>query len=228
MRTYALAVGVLWCCLACTLAREQSASQQPQDEEHNGLVSGVVVDENAQPVAGAMLSALSRDRPLGTGRRFVESDEAGRFRLGYLAWGEYSICARKEADGYVEICSNIFRKEGVPRATVSAQAPSVRVWVVIGPKAGTVTGTITDASTGVPLNAELRIRALSSDRFVGQSVKSQFQSLIPPDTDLELEVRAPGYQPWLSSVDNFQGGKPFRMKPEERRSLEIRLWPDPR
>jgi hypothetical protein len=191
-------------------------------------VSGVVVNENGQPVAGAMVSALSRDRPLGTGRRFVESDEAGKFRLGYLAWGKYSICARKEADGYMEICSNIFRKDDTPTATVSAQAPSVGVVVPIGPRAGTVVGTITDAETGVALTAELRIRPSGSDRFIEQSVKPQFQSLIPPDADLELEVSAPGYQTWRSSVDNFQGGKPFRMKSEEKRSLEIRLWPDPR
>jgi hypothetical protein len=227
MRTCAFAVVILWSALACTLAREQSAAHQPQDEEHNSAVSGVVVNERGQPMAGTRLSALSRDRPLGTGRRFVESDQAGRFRLGYLAWGEYSICARKEADGYMEICSNIFRKDGAPTATVSAKAPNVDVLVVIGPKAGTVTGTITDASTGAPLSAELRIRPTSSDRFVEQSVGSQFNSLIPPDADLDLEIRAPGYQLWRSSVDNYQAGKPFRMKSEEKRTLEVRLWPDP-
>jgi len=228
MRTYAFAVVILWCAPAYTLAKDQSGSQQPQEEERVGMVHGVVVNEQGQPVAGAMVSVSFMDRPAGTGRQFVESDGAGRFRLGQLAWGNYAICARKVADGYREICNNIFRKEAVPTATVSPQARDVGVLVVIGPKAGTVTGSITDAATGAPLSATLRIRPSGSDRFIEQSVGSQFNSLIPPDADLELEVLAPGYHSWRSSVDNYQAGKPFRVKPGENRTLDIRLWPDPR
>jgi hypothetical protein len=164
------------------------------------------------------------DRPTLGIVRFVETDGAGRFAVDRLTWGKYAVCARKEADGYAEICYTILRKDNAPTATLSAQSPSAQVLVVIGPKAGVMIGSITDAVTGAPVDATLRIR-LSNDtgRFFETGLGPQSSVLIPPDVDLELEVRAPWYRLWRFSVDGNRRGSPLRVKSGERRVLNIRL-----
>jgi len=90
-----------------------------------------------------------------------------------------------------------------------------------------MTGSITDAATGAPVDASLRIR-LSNDngRFFEPGVSPQFSVLIPPNADLEVEVRAPWYRLWRFSVDGNRRGSPLRVKSGERRVLNIRLWYD--
>jgi len=165
-----------------------------------------------------------------------QTDREGKFWFGRLTWGKYVVCARKEGDGYREICNNIFTKDGGPVVTLSPRAPAASVQATIGPKAGTLTGKIRDSVTGLPVNpitdavtgvpgaVVLRIRpSTDNGRYFDQAIGRQFTTLIPPDADLELEVRAPGYQLWRFSAT---GGKPFRIKSGEKRILHIRLRPD--
>lgn len=72
---------------------------------------------------------------------------------------------------------------------------------------------------------QLRIRPAAeegrpSNRFVGP----RFTTLIPPDEELDLEIRAPGYQLWRFRA---QSSKAFRMKSGEKRTLRILLRPEP-
>lgn len=219
-----LVVLIFGCISGCSAAREQSTGQE--QEQPSGIISGTVVNEHGQPVAGAKVNAQS-NRPTVGMVRFVETDGAGRFAVDRLTWGKYSVCARKEADGYAEICGSILRKDNAPTATLSAQSPSAQVLVVIGPKAGVIVGSLTDAATGAPVDASLRIR-LSNDngRFFEPGVGPQFSVLIPPNADLEVEARAPWYRLWRFSVDGNRRGSPLRVKSGERRALNIRLWHD--
>ena len=212
---------------SCSLAREANELQQ-QDDTPLGGISGLVVNERGQAVSGVTVSAHRMDHPFMGIAPWAETDGAGKVTLEHLELGTYAICAKKGGDGYREICSDILRKDRAPTAALTRQAPTAAALVVIGPKAGTVSGTITDAVTGAPLNAGLWIRTSPDNgRFVQESTSSHFTFLIPPDADLELEVRAPGYQLWRSSVDGGLRGKPFRIKSEEKRTLEIRLWSEP-
>jgi hypothetical protein len=111
--------------------------------------------------------------------------------------------------------------------------------VTIGPKSGTLSGTIRDVVTALPVNpiadavtgasqaVVLRIRpATDNGRYFDQAIGRHFTALIPPDADLELEVRAPGYQLWRFSLHGGRRGTPFRIKPGEKRALHIQLRPD--
>jgi hypothetical protein len=78
--------------------------------------------------------------------------------------------------------------------------------------------------TGLPV---LRIRLMTDNgRYFDQAIGPRFTTLIPPDADLELEVRAPGYQLWRFSVHGAHSGKPFRIRSGEKRALHIQLRPD--
>jgi hypothetical protein len=226
MRMQVFAIAMLAYVPACSQAREQSEPQQQQSED--GAISGVVVNGRGQPVAGATVSVSPIGRPIVAILPSVETDDKGTFTLNLFAWGKYAVCAHKESDGYRDICNNIFTKDSAPVVILSAQAAHAGIVVKVGPKAGLVIGTVKDAATGAPLDAVLRFHPSSDNgRFIEQSISPQFDLLMPPDADLELEINAPGYLPWRSSVDNYQNGKPFRIKSEEKRTLEIRLWPQP-
>jgi hypothetical protein len=238
LRMYAFAVVIIGCGSACTPAKKQSGPQQQPEEKHTGVISGTVVNQRGEPVADVTVRLHPTDRPSGAIARSDQTDPEGKFWFGRLAWGKYAVCARKEADGYREICNSIFTPDIGTIVTLSPQAPIARVQVTIGPKAGTLIGTITDAMTGLPVYpitdalagvsqyAVLRIRLLADNgRYFDQAIGRQFTALIPPDADLELEVRAPGYRLWRFSAHS---GKPFRMKSGEKRLLRIQLPPDPR
>jgi len=101
--------------------------------------------------------------------------------------------------------------------------------VTIGPKAGILIGTIDDAVSGNALGQtsgpQLWILPAAeegrpSNRFAGP----RCTALIPPDADLDLEIRAPGYQLWRFTAHSR---KALRMKSGERRTLRIRLRPMP-
>lgn len=213
---------------ACAPTKGQIQGQQQQAEEHSGAISGVVVNERGQPVAGAKVSAEMMGVPTVSLIPFVDSDAAGRFTFDGLDWGKYAVCARKEDDGYAEICRSLLNAVSGPTPTLSAQSPRAEVLVAIGPKAGVMTGTVKDALTGAPVDGTLLVR-LSKDngRLFGMGISPQFRVLLPPELDLELEVRAPGYQLWRFSVNGDSQGSPLHMKSEEKRGLDIRLQPDP-
>jgi hypothetical protein len=238
LRTYAFAVAFIGCLSACTPAKKQSGQRQQQEERHTGVISGTVVNQRGEPVAGVTVSVPPVDRSFVG---IVPSDRTGpqgNFTVGPLEWGKYRACAHKEVDSYPDICNSIFSKDGPPTVTLSPQASAASVQVTIGPKAGNLTGNISDSVTGLAVNpitdavtgarqsAVLRIHPLTDDgRYFDQAIGSQFTALIPPDADLELEVRAPGYQSWRFSMLRGRPGKPFRMKSGEKRALRIRLRP---
>jgi hypothetical protein len=239
LRMYAFAAVIVGCGSACTPAKRQSGPQQQQEEKHTGVISGTVVNQRGEPMADVTASVHPGGRPFMGIVPSDQTDPEGKFWFGRLTWGKYVVCARKEADGYREICDSVFTKDSGPNVTLSPLAPIATVQVTIGPKAGTLTGTITDAMTGVPVNPisdaitgarpapVLRVRPLTDNgRNFDQTVGPQFTTLIPPNADLELEVREPGYQLWRFSVHGGRRGKPFRIKSGEKRALHIQLRPE--
>jgi len=239
-RVHAFAVVIIGCVSACTPAKKQSGPQQ-QEVNHTGVISGTVMNQRGEPVADVTVSVPPVGRPF---MGIVPSDQtgrAGKFSVGRLEWGKYVVCAHKETDGYREICDSVFTKtkDSAPTVTLSPQVPVAIVRVTIGPKAGTLTGKVEDSVTGLPVNpitdaftgapqaVVLRVRLLTDNgRYFDQAIGRQFTASIPPDADLELEVRAPGYQLWRFSVHGGRRGKPFRMKSGEKRTLRIQLRPD--
>jgi hypothetical protein len=239
LRMSAIAVVMLGCGSDCTPARKQSGPQQQQEVNQSGVISGTVVNQRGLPVAGATVTADELGRPFIGMRPWAETDPAGKFSIGRLVWGKYAVCVHKEADGYREICNNPFINDSAPTVTLSLQSSVASVRVMIGPKAGTVTGTVADSVTGLPVNpitntvtgtrqaAVLRIRPVTDNgRYFDQAIGPHFTALIPPDADLELEVRAPGYQLWRFSLRGGRRGKPFRIQSGEKRILHIQLRPD--
>jgi hypothetical protein len=238
-RIFVSAVIILGCGPACTPDRKRSGPPPQQEERHTGIIGGAVVNQRGQPVADVTVSVFPMEHSFVGVAPSDRTGPKGKFQVARLTWGKYEVCAHKEADGYREICNNVFTKDSAPTLTLSPQAPIASVQVTIGPKAGTLTGTIKDSVTGLPVNPitdavtgarqapVLRITPSTDNvRYFDQAIGPQFTALIPPDADLELEVRAPGYRSWRFSLHDGRRGTPFRMKSGEKRTLHIQLRPD--
>ncbi len=163
---------------------------QGQVQQPSGVVNGTVINEVGQFVAAAKVHASLVGRPMAKAIRYIETDKDGRFSIDRLEWGDYRIYAMKDAAGYADSSFSIYSNRTRATAKLSAEAPSANVIVVIGPKAGTFTGSISDAATGEPVNtAGIRIWRLKDPTdFLSTSTRPQYRILAPPNTEVGLEI----------------------------------------
>jgi hypothetical protein len=82
-----------------------------------------------------------------------QTDLTGHFAIDRLSWGRYGISAAKEDEGYPAMLSEFFtRNHPAQEVTLGPDNPSATVPIRLGPKAGKLTGTVTDAVTSAPLS----------------------------------------------------------------------------
>jgi hypothetical protein len=190
-----------------------------------GSIRGTVVDQQGTPVEKAKVEALISYR---NGRPvafmgvvpFGETNAEGEFVIKNLNAGQYRISAGKEADGYPDSAPDLYRGDKVaPTVTVEedVEYPPVRIQLL--PKAGLLTPiTIIDAATGanITTHAAMTLRRVDNPKasMGGTILKPE---LVPSDTDVTVEVTAPGYQPWP------EGGALFhiRLGPGETMRLDV-------
>src|SRR6266481_5263380 len=141
-----------------------------------GSIHGVVVNELGQPVIAAkvfadLLDGLQHAKALIS----AETDNEGKFTVDRLEWGPYRIDAKKESEGYPDTSFDFYSEGRTFTASVSPGKPVANIRVVIGPKAGVISGSIADAITGAPVNATFNMRRVRSpNMFISTSVPPQF------------------------------------------------------
>ncbi len=71
-----------------------------------------------------------------------------------------------------------------------------------GPRAGRLILTVSDAATGGALAGTVQVwRRGNRNEGLQVAVPSNHELLVPPETELGLEVRAPGYETWTYPGD---------------------------
>ena len=163
-----------------------------------GVIRGIVVNEYSQPVAGADVTAQLTDELHQGMVRYVQTDAAGRFVINGLKSARYQVFAMKEADGYANPRWFIYDNRTVPVVQLSEAAPASDVRVKIGPKAARISGTITDAATGDPIEAvSFRVwRGSNCASALSLSATPKYDLLVPSGAEIALEVSVPGYEVW--------------------------------
>jgi hypothetical protein len=163
-----------------------------------GVIRGIVVNEYSQPVAGADVTAQLTDELHQGMVRYVQTDAAGRFVINGLKSARYQVFAMKEADGYANPRWFIYDNGTVPVVQLSDAAPASDVRVKIGPKAARISGTITDAATGDPIEAvSFRVwRGSNCASALSLSATPKYDLLVPSGAEIALEVSVPGYEVW--------------------------------
>ena len=195
-----------------------------------GVIQGLVVNEEGTPIAEAKVHAEPLDgRTRGTLVRYVETDAQGRFRIDRLEWGKYMISAKKEESGYPDMMYAFYNNNLFTTVTLSQLSPLADVRIQLGPQAGVLTGTITDAESGNPVNAGFRFTpAERPNNWLSKSAPPRYRVLLPAREGVFLEVTAPGYKKWhYGGTPSAPKGIPLRLASGAEMVLDIRLEPAP-
>ena len=203
----------------------------PPVDRDTGSVDGTVITQEGRLVAGATVYASSPDRPIGGIVPHKETDASGHFAFHGLRWGHYYIYAGKEAEGYAEERYEFFnRNRPLPKITLGPNNQTAMLTVQLGPKAGSLTGTMTDAVTSAPLSpcTEFRWAADPNNFWSGNGLANgKFRILIPSDTDVLWKVWLDGYKPWYyPGTSDRSMANSLRLMPGRVRVLRIELQPD--
>ncbi len=193
--------------------------------QDTGSIQGQVVDEKGSPIEKARVSVDPIDGRMRSSMvREASSDVNGKFELNRLPFGTYNIFAMKEDSGYPNTRFSFYGSESRSRALLTAVVPIATVSIKLGPKAGMLTGLVTDAETAKPQPAGFKlVRANNPNNWFSTSATSKYRVLLPPSTGVVIEVSAPGYNTWVAPA-------PFILASGEEVHLDIALQPshDPR
>lgn len=225
LRSNCLAIAVLL--LSVAFVEAQTAGK-PQ--AHAGIV-GTVLDEQGHPLKNIAVHAVLEQT--GMYMSTVDSNEAGHFMIENLEPGTYSIFGESDADAYPDTALRFYPNENPIKVTLGNFGDATIV-LVLGPRAGVLCGTVLDKTTGKTIISQhaphFIVRKISnradSIEFVGPA---KFRWLIPPATEVTLEVFAEGYKPWVYAEPSSPlTPLPFRFESGEEKTLNIRLEPQTR
>lgn len=199
------------------------------DEQNTGLIDGTVVNEEGNPVKGATVTAFPTDRGFAGKLPHADTDETGHFAIHGLWWGEYAVSGMNEDEDYPDVSGAFYSGQSHP-LRLTAQHPAATVTIRLGPKAGVLLGTVTDAATGAPLNPVVEFRWVSHPNYFLRGtglVKAKYRVLVPSDTDVTMKVWLDGYQAWYypGTVDE-SASTSLRLEPGQERTLDIQLQLD--
>jgi hypothetical protein len=188
-----------------------------------GKIRGTVWNDRGEPVEGARVEATPFGKILAMILPWAETDKDGHFVIEHLQLQEYTVSARKEDAGYADMAWE-FYSEGTPRPklTLTAAVPEVETTIVLGPKAGVLTGKIVDAATGSPVPAVIKMWRLDgSNPWLAPRVPPEYRVLIPANVPVGLSFHEDGYEDW-----RLDG--PLRVVPGGSTILNVALhgiWP---
>ncbi|MDE3136467.1 MAG: carboxypeptidase regulatory-like domain-containing protein [Acidobacteriota bacterium] len=180
-----------------------------------------MVDEHGVPVEKAVVRVTPVGKALGYVLPWAETDAQGRFAIRKLDWGTWSTSASKPSEGYPDLPSVLYEKGGkLPMVVLSASSPAAEVEIQFAPKAGILTGRVSDSVTGAPIQADFEFRRHGSSRFeFGMGQPSNYRVFLPASETMDMKVSAPGYQTAYFPALNLSSG--------EEQKFDIELQPTP-
>jgi len=196
-------------------------------------ISGTVVDNNGMPVPHITIEAIPLDVSRAGGIDRIETDGLGRFVAtvpnsrsndGTLYGQRWLFYPHQEKDYYPDFSSEFYAtaKGLAQEVQLTPEMPETTVEIKLGPKAGALTGHVTDSLTGVTLNPEFDFAWASGDprKRMGVSMRDPYRILLPADTDIKLVVQCEGHKPWTyPGTINIGSGQDM--------TLDIKLEPLP-
>jgi hypothetical protein len=208
------------------LSRESVPIQDPSDPQRSG-VSGIVLNERAQPVAGITVQASPRG-PIAAVLPHTQTDVNGRFVLVGLLPGHTYVNAFDEEAFYPNAASNFWDGQGA--AEVELPSGGEVSGIVLTLKAvGKLTVRATTADGGIPID-HIAVRLERDDeptRWISGSKMGN--SWLIPTAAVRLCVQAEGFFPtWYGWDGSFMRSKPITVKPHEILTAVVWLTPVPK
>lgn len=197
--------------------------------QDRGVITGTVLDEHGSPVVKAKVlitekGVLEMHRVL----QFHETDADGHFRITRVRWGTYIVTVGKEDAGYADTGLGLHCNNAYPIAFVTEDSPTADVTLKLGPKAGVLElESVSDVITGKEIRlAAIRLKCAENPELFIYTSAALRRFLIPPLTEVLIEISAEGYKSWPASDQATTEGKVF-LRPEQTQKLEVALQPDP-
>jgi len=205
------------------LAALMSKAQTPSIA--NGSVSGIVLNEDGQPVGQARV-CLSKTQGNQTSNicRFL-ADETGQFHIDNVAFGEYEIFAIKEEDGYA-----LEKQQPGQKLQITADDPLANVTIRMAPKGAVLVGSVRDKLTGQEIKERATVQFFALDAGTsggsgGRAKDGRFQIAVPTGVDLVVVVKARGYNGWVYTDPNNPSRPVMRLRQGEKKLLDIEMEP---
>lgn len=196
-------------------------------QRNTGAITGIVIDENGKPISGAEIDA--DEIVQGPGSKLIRlalSDSSGLFRFEPVKFGSYKLFGLKPESWYPDTKFELYVGQYHPVVvTLSTTQPSANTTLQLGPKSGIVRLTILDQRELRPVtNSVVEIRRVGSDVWISTSLSEEGTILVPPDTPVQLTVRAAGFTPQKRGDPNEpQSGPPVSLHSGEELKINMYL-----
>lgn len=206
---------------------DAAAQTTPKAQGHTRIV-GIVLDEQHHPLRNISVHAVSQQT--GMYMPSVDSDEAGHFVIENLEPGIYSVWGESDAAAYPNTALPFYPNAHPVKVTLGNGAEA-NVVLVLGPRAGILYGTVLDKATGQAIVSQHALHFIVSKVSNRQdsiefSGPAKFRWLIPPETEVNVEVVAEGYKPWVyTGTPGRFPTEAVRLEPGAKKILNIRLEP---
>ena len=212
-----------------------------------GRIAGILLYPNGTPVAkGKVLLTGARPNEDPT-EASTQTDQDGKFEFRHLRFTSYWFGASKEDEAYgdgeaVSVRGGGDKLTNPTGVKLTPGASTADVVLKLGPKWGILSGTVEDQGTHEPVVALLRFaeqlgRARNEPHylkdFFTRDASGSFRILVPPATDLFLQVDADSYKPWfypdgIGTAVFLEGRRgqqplPLRFESGEQKSLNIEM-----
>jgi hypothetical protein len=172
---------------------------------NDGAIEGRVVDIDDRTVAGVSVYIVTLEHPLPAGPRppsqtVTRSDDEGRFYIGSVTPGRYSIEYAKEEEGYPDTAHlHFLDPSAVPQVQVRENEVARGVEIHLGPKAARLIGKILDGKTLEPVeNGQLWVYQATArtQYFSSQTTpEGRFELTMAP-VSVTIKASASGYEDW--------------------------------
>jgi hypothetical protein len=200
-------------------------------QDGQGSIRGVVVDGHGKRVIGAKVTAMTAESTEDA-ERYVTTDKKGNFNFTGLPWGKYSLAPGKPEVGFPDMSLPFYNNHAAfPTIVLAAGTPTAKARLVLQQRAAVLTGTVIDRESHEPVQATFLLRRADHPvDLITEDLPSQYRVLVPIDTDVKLEVVAPGYKTWYyPGIVGATGSSLLRIKTSQEKQLNIQLerdWPD--
>lgn len=193
------------------------------------VVSGLMQDVGGQYARGVRVCARLEGQAQNRVVDCAVSDAEGRFTLKLREAGRYWLFTDNTAEGYVPLSNPFYMhaSASVPVVTLDDENASRQVTITVGPKAGRLVFTISDASVNLPVeNATVRMCKANAPRICinpsAKDAEGKFR-LLAPLVPFTLKITADGYDDWHGPSGGDAPGTPLDIGPGQKLEFSVFL-----
>jgi hypothetical protein len=186
--------------------------------EVNGVIYGVVVGVDGQPISQIAVEAFPTKNPWSGSLPHAKTDSMGRYRIERLPLGEYNVWAYDQQAGHPYSNWDFYYGKDLPKAQITGDHPNVELRVDLPAPAGFLELHLSNARTGENIRAmRAALRwANNPHRLLRITGYTDRAILLPPEEDIEVHLSSDGFG---------ASDQTIRLHPGDRVILNLQLEP---